>query len=79
MTPALTLTFTAQGLQVASADIGQQMRLADVLIEQTSAAQRALVAPYYVPPQAKAKPAVKAENIMASLIGSRRRLAKLRT
>jgi histone H1/5 len=47
MTPALTLTLSAQAMTAVSAVIGQQMRLADVVIDQTFSAQRALMTPYF--------------------------------
>ena len=46
MTPVITLTITAQTMQAASAVIGQQMRLAEVMIDQAAVAQRALMQPY---------------------------------
>lgn len=47
MTPALTLTLSAQAMTAASAVIGQQMRLVDVVIDHAVSAQRALLAPVY--------------------------------
>ncbi|MEO0930622.1 MAG: hypothetical protein AAFY14_08215, partial [Pseudomonadota bacterium] len=47
MTPALTLTLSAEAMHAVSAVIGQQMKLADVMIDQTYAAQRALMTPYW--------------------------------
>lgn len=63
MTPAITLSLTAQGLHVASAVIGQQMRMTDAFIDQASAAQAAMlggvVPPMTRPDQANASLAPK--------------------
>ncbi|WP_342068842.1 hypothetical protein [Yoonia algicola] len=50
MTPAVTLSMTAQGMQVASAVIGKQMRLTDAMIDQMLVAQRALINGYALAP-----------------------------
>lgn len=60
MTPAVTLSLTAQGLQVASTVIAQQMRLADAMIDQAFVAQRALMGEYPTLPVAKRVVAKKA-------------------
>ena len=60
MTPAVTLSLTAQGLQVASTVIAQQMRLADAMIDQAFVTQRALMGEYPTLPVAKRAVAKKA-------------------
>ena len=47
MTPAFQLTLSAQAMSAASILIGQQMRLADVMIDQGVAMRRALFSPYF--------------------------------
>ena len=69
MIPAVTLSLTAQGLQLASAVIVQQMRLADAVIDQAFVTQRVLMGDYPTRPvgklpsvmKAAAKPASKAK------------------
>jgi len=61
MTPALTLSFSANAMFAASAVIGHQMRLTQAVFDQTYAAHRAMTAPFLAEVPAKPKPAAKAK------------------
>jgi hypothetical protein len=67
MTPALTFTLSAQAMTAASALIGQQMRLADVLIDQTISMQRAVITPYFASDIKAKTPVAKKKSAAAKL------------
>ena len=67
MTPAFTLTLSAQTMTAVSAVIVQQMRLADVVIDQTFSAHRALMTPYFASQVKEKAPVAKKKAIAPKL------------
>ncbi|MDP5360568.1 MAG: hypothetical protein NWP79_00255, partial [Paracoccaceae bacterium] len=81
MTPALTLSLSAQAMHAASAVIAQQMRFADVVIDQTFSAQRALFTPFLKAPaniaaQPKAKQAAPVKKKLPKAAAAKKKVIK---